>query len=314
MTNQKKLNRFKYIEAFLEVVNTGSISLAAKHLNVSQPAVSQLIKKLEESVGVPLFVRRNGMIFPTNRAESLRDDAKQLLLLLDKIQMQLNFGKTNYLDTLRLSASLSVMNEILPKVITKLHSFNPKMTIYTNTLPISSMSDALIGGNIDFAFSSRKIDHPNIISKKILSAKEVCVLPTKHELAKKKKLSITDINNQKLLMTSRTDRSYYFHREILQKHNILYQKILETSFSTLSMSVIESLNALSINNVLIAELVANHNRGITWRYIDQFIYETDFYLSMPPWLNKSNTESIVLKSIKQSLKRTLDKLQIQLKV
>ena len=94
MSQTQKINRFKYIEAFSAVISCGSISAAAKHLGVSQPAVSQLIKKLEDSVGVPLFVRRNGVIYPTARAESLRDDVDDLLMQLDKIQMQLNFGRS----------------------------------------------------------------------------------------------------------------------------------------------------------------------------------------------------------------------------
>ena len=64
----QRIRRLKYIEAFSAVVSTGSISAAARQLGVSQPAVSQLIKNLEESVGAPLFVRRNGAIFPTARA------------------------------------------------------------------------------------------------------------------------------------------------------------------------------------------------------------------------------------------------------
>ena len=314
MDKQKKINRFKYIEAFSEVVDSGSISIAAKNLEVSQPAVSQLIKKLEEAVGVPLFVRRNGTIFPTDRAESLRDDAKQLLMLLDKIQMQLNYSTSNILDTLRISATLSVTNEILPKIISQLHQKEPNISIYTNSLPIANMSEAIVGGNIDFAFSTRKINHPNIVCKKLISAKEVCVMPKTHKLSSKQNLSILELNNQKLLMTSPSDRSYYYHRELLQKYKIRYQKILETSYSTLSMSVIKSLNALSINNVLIAELVCQHNNDITWRYIDEFIHKTDFYVSMPPWLNRSVTERLVLQSIKKSLATTLKKLDIKLEI
>ena len=79
MNENPKINRFKYIEAFSEVVSHGSVSAAAKKLGVSQPAVSQLIKKLENSVGTPLFVRRNGLIFPTDRANSLRDGCRTII-------------------------------------------------------------------------------------------------------------------------------------------------------------------------------------------------------------------------------------------
>ena len=71
----RSIKRLKYIEAFSAVMRTGSISAAARELGMSQPAVSQLIGNLEQSIGLPLFVRRNGAIFPNSRAEMLHDDA-----------------------------------------------------------------------------------------------------------------------------------------------------------------------------------------------------------------------------------------------
>jgi len=312
MNQNPKINRFKYIEAFSEVVSCGSVSAAAKKLGVSQPAVSQLIKKLEESVGVPLFVRRNGLIFPTDRANSLRDDVEQLLMQLDKIQMQLNFGRTDQviLNPLRFSASLSVVNEILPRVISTMHKKNPDMLFYVNSLPIVSMSKAIRRGNVDFALSIRKIEHSSIISKKLLSAREVCIMPKSHPLATKSTLSVDDINHEKMIMASRTDPAYESHRELLYKHKIRYQRILESPFSTLSMAMIPELNALSINNVLIAELVCQHNSQITWRYVEEFIDQTDFYLSMPPWLNNSKTENLFLDCFRESLMKITQKLNI----
>jgi len=312
MNKNPKINRFKYIEAFSEVISCGSVSAAAKKLGVSQPAVSQLIKKLEESVGVPLFVRRNGLIFPTDRANSLRDDVGQLLMQLDKIQMQLNFGRTDQviLNPLRFSASLSVVNEILPRVISTMHKKNPDMLFYVNSLPIVSMSKAIRRGNVDFALSIRKIEHSSIISKKLLSAREVCIMPKSHPLATKSTLSVDDINHEKMIMASRTDPAYESHRELLYKHKIRYQRILESPFSTLSMAMIPELNALSINNVLIAELVCQHNSQITWRYVEEFIDQTDFYLSMPPWLNNSKTENLFLDCFRESLMKITQKLNI----
>ena len=312
MNQNPKINRFKYIEAFSEVVSCGSVSAAAKKLGVSQPAVSQLIKKLEESVGVPLFVRRNGLIFPTDRANSLRDDVGQLLMQLDKIQMQLNFGRTDQviLNPLRFSASLSVVNEILPRVISTMHKKNPDMLFYVNSLPIVNMSQAIRRSNVDFTLSIRKIEHSSIISKKLLSAREVCIMPKSHPLATKSTLSVDDINHEKMIMASRTDPAYESHRELLYKHKIRYQRILESPFSTLSMAMIPELNALSINNVLIAELVCQHNSQITWRYVEEFIDQTDFYLSMPPWLNNSKTENLFLDCFRESLMKITQKLNI----
>lgn len=313
MVNNQKINRFKYIEAFSEVISSGSVSAAAKNLGVSQPAVSQLIKKLENAVGVPLFIRRNGLIFPTARADSLRDDVEQLLTQLDKIQMQLNFGRSSELtlNPLRFTASLSFINEMMPMVIAHIHNLKPEMLFYVNSLPAAGMTQALLGGNVDFALNTKQLDHANIINKKLFSAREVFVMPANHPLAVKSKLSLKDIDNEKMILSSRTDPSYETHRALLYNHRVRFQKILESPFSTLSLSMIPQLQALSITNVLIAELVCQHNDDITWRYVDEFTHETDFYLSMPPWLHDSTTEKLVLSSFKDCLKETTDKLDIE---
>ena len=310
MTQSHKINRFKYIEAFSAVIACGSISAAAKHLGVSQPAVSQLIKKLEGSVGVPLFVRRNGVIFPTSRAESLRDDVDDLLMQLDKIQMQLNFGSNSTMSTVRFSATLSITNELLPKLLANLHRQKPKMSFYVNSLPITNMTSALIEGNVDFTLTTRKVAHPSIVSKRLVSAKEVCVMPVDHPLAKKKQLAISDLRNQKMMMTSRTDPSYEQHRNLFHQHRIQYQKVLESPFSTLSLALLSDIQALSINNLLIAELVCQHNPHITWRPIEEFEHETDFFLSMPPWLDGSLTEELVLDGVRDVVSPLVKKLNL----
>ncbi len=287
---------------------------AAKKLGVSQPAVSQLIKKLEKAVGAPLFIRRNGLIFPTDRASSLRDDVEQLLMQLDKIQMQLNFSSSNNLtlNPLRFSASLSVINEILPRVLSQIHHSKPDMLFYVNSLPIANMSKAIRRGNVDFTLSTRKINHASIISKKLLSAREVCVMPIDHKLSKKDSLSVQDLNNEKMIMSSKTDPSYDEHRSLLYKNKIRYQKLLESPFATLSLAMIPEFNALSINNILIAELVCQHNKNLTWRYIDEFKHLTSFYLSMPPWLFQSATESLFLEGFHKALNETTKKLDIEI--
>ena len=121
-----------------------------------------------------------------------------------------------------------------------------------------------------------------------------------------------NINNEKMIMASRTDPSYEQHRALLNQHKVRYQKVLESPFSTLSMAMIPELNALSINNVLIAELVCQHNKRLTWRYVDEFNHQTDFYLSMPPWLHESTTENLFLVSFKESLMDITQKINIDM--
>src|SRR5258708_34507805 len=74
------------LHVFLTVAKEQSFSRAAEKLYRTQPAVSIVIRKLEESVGQPLLVRGPRQVKLTDAGELLRDYAERLLNLRDKIQ------------------------------------------------------------------------------------------------------------------------------------------------------------------------------------------------------------------------------------
>ena len=74
------------LHVFLTVAKEQSFSRAAEKLFRTQPAVSIVIRKLEESVGQPLLVRGARQVKLTDAGELLRDYAERLLNLRDEIQ------------------------------------------------------------------------------------------------------------------------------------------------------------------------------------------------------------------------------------
>ena len=63
--------RLRHIEVFHAVYTCGSITAAAKMLNVSQPSVSKVLAHAEQQLGFALFDRLKGKIIPTQEAERL---------------------------------------------------------------------------------------------------------------------------------------------------------------------------------------------------------------------------------------------------
>ena len=78
------------IRYFLEVAETKHITNSAKNLHISQPALSQAIHRLEESLGVPLFTSKGRNIVLTEYGRYLQKKLKPILEQLDKIPEQLN--------------------------------------------------------------------------------------------------------------------------------------------------------------------------------------------------------------------------------
>ena len=275
-----RIRRLKYIEAFSAVISTGSISAAARQLDVSQPAVSQLIKKLEQAVGAPLFVRRNGAIFPTGRAENLREDAIELLAQLDRFQTQLNYRETNLLSTIRMTATLSITNEILPPIINEIHRRHPKAKYYVSSIPLTAMIDSLTQAHVDFAFHTRPLDHPQVRNETLAEVAQVAVMPRTHPLAKRETLTIDDIRGCKLVGLTRNDPSYQYYSELWQRHKIPTQHILQSPFASFSMQMVHTFQALSFNNVLMAKSACAKDSNLTWKYVEGVDQITPYFVAL----------------------------------
>ena len=285
-----RIRRLKHIEAFSAVISTGSFSAAARQLGVSQPAISQLIKVLEEAIGAPLFIRRNGAIFPTNRAESLREDAVSLLAHLDRFQAQLSFGRTGFLSTIRLSASMSIANEILPDMVRDITNTHPEAMFYVSSVPLSDMVQSLIHGHIDFAYHTRPLEHPGIDNTCILKAPQVAVMSRKDPLADKPNLCISDLDGKRVITSTRNDPAFHYFAKLWQSNRISVKTVLQSPFAGFSIQMVDAMSAVTFNNELIARRICKRTPELMIRYVEGIEYKTPFYLSCAEWQSNSDTK------------------------
>ena len=79
---------FKTIEYMLAILEEGGFSRAAQRLYISQPALSQAIRKAEEEIGTPLFVRDTRSIHLTAAGELLVREGRELIKQRDDLVHQ----------------------------------------------------------------------------------------------------------------------------------------------------------------------------------------------------------------------------------
>ena len=131
------------LRSFLAVVDTGSFAAASKELGLSQPAVSQHVRKLEESLQVCL-IDRGTFCAPTKRAVAFTRHARTMIEIADRARLSLNS------DQLRVGASSNIGTYLIQPLFARFmeyHEIEGRLTIASNP----EVAEKLQQGEIDVA-------------------------------------------------------------------------------------------------------------------------------------------------------------------
>ena len=125
---------------FYTVAKCGSLTKAAQELYISQPAVSQAIRQLENQLGTTLFKRvHKGMELTKQGGELVFEDVSRALQLLDGVESRLSELKKSAKGTLRIGASETIFQYILADKLVKYHALYPdvKFELLSDVSPIT---------------------------------------------------------------------------------------------------------------------------------------------------------------------------------
>ena len=105
----------RHIEVFHAVYVNGSVSAAARMLNVSQPSVSKVLRHAESLLGFPLFDRTGGRLVPTEDAHTLFAEVSEIQERVYALRESSKNLKRGVGTLLRVSALPSIALDALPK-------------------------------------------------------------------------------------------------------------------------------------------------------------------------------------------------------
>src|SRR2546430_11263803 len=147
-----KQNRFLQLRGFCYAASSGSISKAAKRMNLSQPAVSQQIQGLENELGVTLFIRRAAKIQLTHDGELLFEMAHGLIEELEHLDEEFRQRRSEVDEGhIEVAAGLSTLLYFLPKHVEAFRQAHPKIEMRLQNVTGLEGLGGLRAGLADFA-------------------------------------------------------------------------------------------------------------------------------------------------------------------
>lgn len=141
------------LRTFCAFVETGSFTRAAQQVCRTQSAVSMQMKKLEQELGNPLFIKQGRQLVLSSSGVHLASYAKQLLALHDEAYKQLKTGGGQ--TRVRLACPDDYTGTVLPKVVALLHKHIPQLDLQISCAPTNQLKTQLDQGLLDMVIATR---------------------------------------------------------------------------------------------------------------------------------------------------------------
>ncbi|MBC3410505.1 transcriptional regulator CynR [Pseudomonas sp. SWRI51] len=192
----------RHIQYFLAVAEHLSFTKAATALHVSQPALSQQVRQLEESLGAPLFDR-------SGRTTRLTDAGHVYLLYARRADQELREAKRAIHDvsdlsrgSLRVAVTPTFTTYLVGPLIEAFHARHPGITVNLKELAQERIEELLLAGELDAGIAFDEINTADLEAVPLLNETLALVVNCRHRLAKQQFITSQGLNAESLVLLS----------------------------------------------------------------------------------------------------------------
>lgn len=208
------------ISYFLALCDTLNFTRAAEICNVTQPALTRAIKKLEEELGGPLFRRERNMSHLTELGRLMQPHLKSVAEEVEAAKTRATGFQTLEQAPLNIGIMCTIGPARLVGLFARMQTDMPGIEVILHELPAPQLIDQLLGGEVDVALVASPNPFPERIDARLLYRERFVVgFPPGHHFEKQNAVRITDMNQVDYL--ARTDCEFRFHfRDLLDAHGV----------------------------------------------------------------------------------------------
>jgi len=187
----------KQLSAFREVMRTGSVTSAAANLDCTQPAITNLIHRLEKDIGQTLFYRRNRRLSPTPEAHYLMNEATEILSKVHTVETYMRDTAGLRVGELRIACMPIISDLLASQFIADYVADKPDVSIYLSSQPSHQVYDSLASQQFDLGFAEIEMESPLLKAEEIRE-RSVCALNADHPLADQETIHLRQIAGEPL--------------------------------------------------------------------------------------------------------------------
>jgi len=171
--------QFKYV---LVLANEGSFSRAADSLNISQPSLSQYVKKIEKQIGLPLFDRTNGDVRLTDAGQIYINTGRKILDLEHQMDRKLSDLMTHKTGSLIIGTTPYRAASIIPIIASSFQKLHPGMHLIIREGTTTELIEGMGRGEYDLCLTMLPLDTNLFSYEKVINEEIVLAVPASYSL------------------------------------------------------------------------------------------------------------------------------------
>ena len=152
---------------FLEISNTLNFSRASERLGISQPSLSLAVKRLEESIGMPLFIRHKNGVTLTQAGKQLVPHTRQLLQYWENTKSQALASQQAVQGHFTLGCHSTIALYLVSGFLAGLLESHPKLEIHLKHDISRKITEQVVNLSIDIGIVVNPFKHPDLIIRKL---------------------------------------------------------------------------------------------------------------------------------------------------
>lgn len=247
----------KQIRVFVGIAEHGNMREAADALAVTQPALSQQLRQLENRLGVSLFERVPTGMELTPPARELLPRAKVVLNALRDFEDAASAAVDNPVGTIRFGTTPTIGPYLMPGVISRLHREFPTLRIFIREGIPAVQHNELSAGELDMVLSPLPIEGSRLHVEPLFREPIRIVAPPDDPLLEPSALSAKDFADRTFLTL---DHRHHFHKQLSDICDRLGATIL-ADYEGTSLDALQQMVGSGVGLAILPEIYVRSNAG-----------------------------------------------------
>lgn len=212
----------RHLAVFRAVMQVGTVSGAARMLNVSQPAITKSLQLLESHLRLTLFERVKGRLQPTPDSEALMPEIERLFSTLDAIEHAAEEVRHGQKGHLTLAAVGNLTTSVVAAAIADYMEHHPRIRVEIHALSTRRVVQEVSNNQVDLGLLDVPLAGGYSESIELCRSETVCILPKRHPLARRQELTPQDLADQRIISFADDTMTGWLLREAFRAEGVPY--------------------------------------------------------------------------------------------